>query len=130
MKKLAAAILLIAFSLSVSAAPRSTKDIPDLKTALKSGLPVVAEFGAGFCPACRKIKPIIQELAIEQDGKIVFLSLDINEYKDLAKQFKINLIPTIVFYDRNGKVKDKKIGFMSKKELLDTVRKLELNKGR
>jgi thioredoxin 1 len=106
----------------------ATRDIKDLKTTLKSGLPAVVKLGADYCHPCRMMKPILKELAIEQDGKAIFLDLNINENRDLAKEFKVMLIPTIIFYDKHGKVKGKTVGFMSKQDLLKKIEELKLNK--
>jgi len=107
---------------------KSTKDIKDLKAALKSGVPVILKLGADYCYPCRLMKPILKELAVERDGKEIFLDLNVNENKDLAKEFKVMLIPTIVFYDKRGKVKGKTVGFMSKQDLLKKIDELKLNK--
>jgi|GEM_PF-2391687 len=107
---------------------KSTKDIKTLDEALKAGVPVVVKLGSDRCYPCRMMKPIIEELAKEQDGKAVFLDLDVYENRDLAEKFNVQLIPTIIFYDYKGKVKGKKIGFMNKEELLETIKELKLNK--
>jgi len=69
---------------------------------------------------------VIEELAKEEKGKIIFLDLKIDDNRDLAKQYKINLIPTVLFYDRQGKFKGKEVGYMSKEELLKKVQELKL----
>lgn len=102
--------------------------VPGLDSVLGSGKPVVVKLGADWCPPCRAMKPIIKELAKEQAGKVIFLDLDIEQQRDLARRFKISLIPTIIFYDKNGKFKAKKTGFMSKRELLEKIKELDLYK--
>ena len=97
-----------------------------IASALTSGLPVVVKVGADWCPPCRQMKPVIEELAKEEKGKIIFLDLKIDDNRDLAKQYKINLIPTVLFYDRQGKFKGKEVGYMSKEELLKKVQELKL----
>src|SRR3989339_973879 len=96
---------------------QSTKGISDLSVALKSGRPVVVKLGADWCPPCRQMKPILTELKQELDGKAVILDLDIEKNRDLAKQFKVTLIPTTIFYDKSGKVKSVKVGFLSKQQI-------------
>ena len=81
----------------------STKDITEYDAALKTGLPVVVKLGADWCPPCRMMKPIIAELKNEQNGRIVFLDLDIEKNEKLAKKFRVTLMPTIVFINRSGK---------------------------
>ena len=74
------------------------------------------------------MKPIIKELVKEQDGKIIFLDLDIYENKDLTKKYEVRLIPTILFFDKKGNLKKKTEGFMDKAALLKEVDSLKLNK--
>jgi thioredoxin 1 len=74
------------------------------------------------------MNPVMAELAVEQDGKAVFLNLDIYENRELAKEAGVMLIPTILFYDKHGKPKAKAEGGMSKEQLLKTIEDLELNK--
>jgi thioredoxin 1 len=107
---------------------RSTKQIKDLETALKAGVPVVVKLGSDKCIPCRAMNPIIKELAEEQDGKAVFLSLDVYENRELASQAGVRVIPTILFYDKHGVPKAKSEGGMSKEDLLKAIEKLELNK--
>ena len=91
---------------------KSTKDIKTLDEALKAGVPVVVKLGSDRCYPCRMMNPIIKELAVEQDGKAVFLSLDVYEHRDLAKEAGVRVIPTILFYDKHGKPKAKSEGFL------------------
>jgi len=110
------------------AAKRSTKDIKDLETALKAGVPVIVKLGSDKCIPCRMMNPIIKELAVEQDGKAVFLSLDVYENRELAQKAGVMVIPTILFYDKRGKPKAKNDGGMSKEQLLNAIEEMELNK--
>ena len=107
---------------------RSTKDIKTLDEALKAGVPVVVKLGSDKCIPCRAMNPIIKELAAEQDGKAIFLSLDVYENRELASQAGVRVIPTILFYDRHGQPKAKSEGGMSKEELLKAIDEMGLNK--
>ena len=99
----------------------STKSIKDLKTALATGLPVIVKLGSDSCYPCKLMKPILKDLAKELDGKIVVLDLDINENQDLARQFRVNLIPTVIFYDQNGQAKSVHAGYLDKDQLLGYI---------
>lgn len=107
---------------------KSTKDIKTLEEALKSGVPVIVKLGSDKCFPCRMMNPVIKELAVEQDGKAVFLSLDVYENRELARLARVRVIPTILFYDKHGKPKAKSEGVMSKEDLLKAINELELNK--
>ncbi|OGC15698.1 hypothetical protein A2282_04455 [candidate division WOR-1 bacterium RIFOXYA12_FULL_36_13] len=96
-----------------------------LSVALKKNLPVIAKLGADWCPPCREMKPILQELKIELNGKAIVLDLDIDQNKDLAKKHKINAIPTTLFYNSKGEFKKKIIGFIDKKQILRELDNLQ-----
>ena len=81
---------------------------------LKSGnLPLVVDFWATWCGPCRMVGPIISELAEKYDGKIVVGKCDVEECDDLAAEYGIRNIPTILFF-KNGEVVDKLVGAVSK----------------
>ena len=84
---------------------------------LKNGqLPLVADFWATWCGPCRMVGPIIAELAKEYDGRIVVGKCDVEENEDLAVEFGIRNIPTILFF-KGGEVVDKVVGAQSKAKL-------------
>jgi len=109
---------------------KTTRDIASLDEALKTGLPVILKLGSDHCIPCRMMNPIIKELAAEQDGKAVFLALDVYQNRDLANKYGVRLIPTVVFFDKHGQPKAKKEGFMDKTELLKAVADLDLPAGK
>ena len=81
---------------------------------LKNGaLPLVVDFWATWCGPCRMVGPIIEELAKQYDGKIVVGKCDVEDNEELAAEFGIRNIPTILFF-KNGEVVDKLIGAQSK----------------
>ena len=81
---------------------------------LKNGeLPLVVDFWATWCGPCRMMSPIMTELAEKYDGKIVVGKCDVEEADDVAAEFRIRNIPTVVFM-KNGEVVDKMVGAASK----------------
>ena len=84
---------------------------------LKSGAqPLVVDFWATWCGPCRMVGPIIEELAKEYDGKITVGKCDVEENDDLAAEFGIRNIPTILFI-KDGVVVDKLVGAVSKAKI-------------
>lgn len=84
---------------------------------LKNGsLPLVVDFWATWCGPCRAIAPIIEELAKEYDGKLVVGKCDVEENDDIAMEYGIRNIPTILFI-KNGEVADRFVGATTKAAL-------------
>ena len=86
-----------------------------------SELPLVIDFWAEWCGPCKAIAPMMEEFAHEYEGRVNIGKCDVEENNDLAVQFKIRNVPTILFL-RNGEVVDKVVGAVSREEI---VRKLE-----
>ena len=81
---------------------------------LKTGnQPLVVDFWATWCGPCRMVAPIIDELANQYDGKIVVGKCDVEDNEELAAEYGIRNIPTIIFI-KNGEVVDKIVGAQSK----------------
>ena len=81
---------------------------------LKSGdQPLVVDFWATWCGPCRMVGPVISELAQEYDGRIVVGKCDVEENEDIAMEFGIRNIPTILFF-KGGQVVDKIVGAQAK----------------
>lgn len=71
--------------------------------------PFVMDLWATWCGPCRMLGPVISELANDYDGKIVVGKCDVEENDDIAMEFGIRNIPTILFF-KNGQVVDKMVG--------------------
>ena len=81
---------------------------------LKNGeQPLVVDFWATWCGPCRMVGPVISELAQEYDGRIVVGKCDVEENEDIAMEYNIRNIPTILFF-KGGQVVDKIVGAQAK----------------
>ncbi|HDD35965.1 MAG TPA: thioredoxin [Archaeoglobus veneficus] len=83
---------------------------------------VVIDFYANWCAPCKMIAPIIEELAKEYAGKVVFAKLNTDENIEIAQRFAISAIPTIIFF-KNGKAVDQIVGALPKAELKRWIEK-------
>ena len=80
---------------------------------VNGGKPVVIDFWAIWCGPCRRVAPIMEELAADYEGKVVVGKVDVEEQDELAAQFGIRNIPTVLFV-KDGQVVDKVVGAMPK----------------
>lgn len=87
------------------------------KTAvLDSSKPVILDVFAIWCGPCQQMRPIIEELEREEAENYVFAELNVDESRELAIQYGVTSIPTFIFI-KDGQVRGKIMGYVSKKEL-------------
>lgn len=87
-------------------------------------LPKLLDLGAGVCIPCKMMEPILEELKNEYKGKLIVEFIDISENEDANEKYKIRLIPTQIFYDKNGKELFRHEGFFSKEDILKKWKEL------
>lgn len=76
---------------------------------LAQGKPIVIDFSAEWCGPCRKMAPIVEQLAQKYDGKAIIGSCNVDENEELASKFGVRSIPAI-FFVKDGQPIDKIIG--------------------
>lgn len=91
-------------------------------TVLKSETPVVVDFWASWCGPCRMVAPIMEELADDFDGRIKVAKVNVDDQGELAAQFRIMSIPTILIF-KNGQIAEKIVGARSKGEFVELIEK-------
>jgi thioredoxin 1 len=74
------------------------------------------QFTAEWCGTCRLIAPVIDEASAEYEGKAIIGKLNVDSHAEIARQFGIMSIPTLLFL-KDGKVQDKHVGVISKTDL-------------
>lgn len=76
---------------------------------VKSPVPVVVDFYADWCGPCRMVSPVIEKLSQDYAGKVKFVKVNTDDNQELASQFGIMSIPTVMFFTK-GKVEDIVVG--------------------
>lgn len=97
--------------------------IGNLPALLCAGKPVVVDFWANWCAPCHVITPILRDLAKEFDGRVAFAKVDVQNNNDLAEQFEIWSLPTLVFF-KKGKEWYRVSGVKSRQQLRKILKKL------
>jgi thioredoxin len=92
--------------------PKSTPAPAQPKTEAATNLPKLWDFWATWCPPCKQLKPTIEALEKEYEGKIEIRSIDVDQNKDLAEKFKVQAIPTLVFLDAKGNELSRIVGLV------------------
>ncbi len=86
-----------------------------------TGKPIVLDFGATWCGPCKRVAPIIEALASEYEGQAIIGKADVEEEEDLAMQFGVRSVPTIL-YIKGGEVVDKQVGAASRQIIEDKLK--------
>jgi len=85
-----------------------------------SEIPVLVDFYADWCEPCKRIAPLLSEIADENEGKLLVCKVDVGEYQQLAVDYDVMGIPSVISF-RGGAVHKRITGAVPKKELLALV---------
>jgi len=91
------------------------------KEVLQAGQPVVVDFWAEWCGPCKMIAPSLEEIATEMTGQVRIAKINIDENPELATQFGVRSIPTLLMF-KQGEVVDTKVGAAPKAGLADWIK--------
>jgi thioredoxin 1 len=83
---------------------------------MKSQVPVVADFWAEWCGPCRMIAPVLKELAKEYKDRIKIAKINVDQEPELAMQYNVASIPTILFFNK-GQIVKQQIGAVPRQTL-------------
>jgi thioredoxin 1 len=108
----------------IAAKPPESNTEEEFKKAITTGKPVLVDFGANSCVPCRQMRPVLKEVSSEYGEKAVVLVIDVYKYQNLAREHKIQLIPTLVFFDSKGKEVFRHMGILDKEKIVAKLKEI------
>jgi len=96
-----------------------------LKRAWASGRPVLAAFGTDSCTPCRELKPILDKIKIDYAGRLEVVEINIRNAPALVKEYRVMVVPTLIFFNRDGKESFRHEGYANEATLKEHLARLE-----
>jgi len=90
---------------------------------LQAEQPVLVDFSATWCGPCKKLEPIVHEIAGDYDGRLKVVKVDVDKASNTAAKYGVLSVPTVLLI-HGGAVKDQIVGLISKQALADKVDKV------
>ncbi len=90
---------------------------------VQSRIPVVVDFSAVWCGPCKRLAPIVEELAKEYEGRVKIAKFDIDASPKVPAKFRVMSVPTVLFF-KDGKPADMVVGLASKEHLKKKIESL------
>lgn len=83
-------------------------------------LPVIIDFYADWCGPCKMITPILEEIATEEQDKLIIYKVNVDESQAIASQYSVSSIPTLIVF-KNGEIHNTLVGAGSKETIVELI---------
>lgn len=101
----------------VKAAGLAPSNKEDFLKAISSGRPTLVDFGSNRCIPCLQLRPVLKALKDKFQGKVNVMMVEVNQERDLTREYRIRVIPTLIFFDAKGNEIGRQMGFMGQRAL-------------
>ena len=89
---------------------------------VNSSIPVLVDFWATWCGPCRKLGPVVDEIAESYEGKVKFVKVNVEESLETAKKYSISGLPSLLVF-KNGEAVERMAGLMPKSTIISNIEK-------
>ena len=89
----------------------------EFREALQNGRPSVVDFGSNRCIPCIQLRPVLRAVKDAHGDHINVIFMEVNEHRDLTQRYRVQLIPTLIFFDAKGQEAQRKMGFMDREAM-------------
>ena len=89
---------------------------------VNSSIPVLVDFWATWCGPCRKLGPVVDEIAESYEGKVKFVKVNVEESLETAKKYSISGLPSLLVF-KNGEAVERMAGLMLKSTIISNIEK-------
>ncbi|MGE5842182.1 MAG: thioredoxin family protein [Deltaproteobacteria bacterium] len=116
--------LVLSWPLFIAADPACAKDFSPGMPVPSKGLVTLVDIGAKSCIPCKMMDPILQKMDKRYEGKADVIFIDVRYHQEEVRRFRINGIPTQIFFDKAGKEIYRHTGFMSEAAIVEQFKKM------
>ena len=118
MKSIVIAIVTLLMLAGAAGAELPAATATAVNQALSSGKPTLIDFGLRTCPVCKKMAPYLESLSNEYRGRANLLFIDVRADQTTAQKFRVQMLPTQIFINPQGKEVQRHTGFMDKEDII------------